>query len=125
MGITFNMKKQGYSSHGNITSLAKIKREEEERGNEWFNDEKLDLERTRAIWVTYDPRIALRYNFSSSLWDFPVRKPEDVRPGEWEEYKYQIKHSHRYVVAVNLLGSNMVLTDEDGGFLHIWPVFRA
>ena len=114
--------KVGYNSHGAVTSLAELKALESERGNDWFDDRGLDLNRTQAIWVTYDPRYALRYAFSASLFDLPTVKPGEIDEGEWREFKRQMTDPAAHVNKIDLTGSVRILEDGDGGYLHIWPI---
>ena len=52
----------GYSTHGCWAPLRDLKEIEiEDRGNPWFDDNGLDLEKLEAIWVVLDPQKAPEY----------------------------------------------------------------
>jgi hypothetical protein len=120
------MPKVGYNSHGSVASLAEIKElEVTERENDWFNDQKLDLNKTRAIWVTHKAKYALRYVFSASLHDFPERKPNEIDESEWKEWKKALRNPKQHVCTVNIREAIKVLDDEDEGWLYIWPVYKT
>ena len=115
--------KIGYSSYGNWSSLQEIKEiEVKDRGNDWFNDSKYNLNKYVAIWVTYDPKIALRYNHSAGLWDWALDKkftPDELLKDEWVQYKKELRNPTKYVRSVDLTGATMVHTDGDGGYLYV------
>ena len=87
----------GFSTCGCWAPLQDLKEIEiEDRGNPWFDDRKLNLETTEAIWVVLDPRNAPQYL------TFTVGS-------ETEEYLFTI----------DLTGATPVLEDEDGRILYI------
>jgi hypothetical protein len=97
----------GYSTHGHWAPLKELKEiEVEDRGNDWFDDTKIDLESTEGIWVTKDPKDAIPYLFMASEL-------------ESEEYQEALKHPKKYLIKVNLDGAIPVLEDGDGGTLYI------
>jgi hypothetical protein len=121
------MRKIGYSSHGEISALGQIKTLEKERGNEWFNDSGLDLRKTKAVWVTHDPRKALEYVHPAEFSNYPHprgKNPTNLPNSMWNEYKRQMRDPSKHVQRVALSGSKLVLSDEDEGYLHIWPVSK-
>lgn len=59
---------RGYNNHGSWSTLGEIRELEVERENE-FPDLPGCPDETPAIWVTRDPRKALRYAESASEWD--------------------------------------------------------
>jgi len=97
----------GYSTHGCWASLEKIKElEVEDRGNPWFEDDGLELEKWEGIWVTLEPPKALWYLFLAA--DF-----------ESEEYRKALENPEAHLSQVDLSGAVEVLKDGDGGFLYI------
>ena len=97
----------GFSTHGCWASLAKIKElEVEDRGNPWFEDDHLELEKWEGIWVTLDPIKALWYLFSA----------EDL---ESAEYRKALKNPELHLCRVDLTEAIEVLKDGDGGFLYV------
>ena len=116
----------GYSSHGTWDTLGNIKRlEVDERGNEWFDDAGLDPNKTKAIWVTKDPKVALLYLFPSEFREYENPEKMDLEEIQ-EELQYEFleflkarKNPLKYVAQVDLTDAREVLTDGDGGFLFI------
>jgi hypothetical protein len=101
------MAEVGYSTHGCWAPLERIKEiEVEERENEWFEDDGLDLSQYEAIWVCLAPEEAVGYALLA----------EELGTKVQEEAK---KHPLDYVVEVNLMGAVPVLEDPDGGYLYI------
>jgi hypothetical protein len=97
----------GYSTHGYWAPLKELKEiEVEDRGNDWFDDSKIDIESTEGIWITEDPKDAIQYLFLGSEL-------------ESEEYQEALKHPEKYLIKVDLNGAIPVLQDGDGGFLYI------
>lgn len=108
----------GYSSHGYKSSLAVIKELELERGNKWFDDEGLDMDRSIAIWVTKNPQDAVRYLFSA---DIESRQWTD---SERQLYEQALKFPMSFVKAIDLTGYEQVLDDGEGGYLYVRKVYR-
>jgi len=101
------MAEVGYSTHGFWAPLGRIKEiEVEERGNEWFEDDDLDLSQYEAIWVCLLPEDAVGY----------ALLVEELGTEVHEEAK---KHPLDYVVEVDLTGAISVRGDPDGGYLYI------
>ena len=97
----------GYSTHGYWAPLKELKElEVEDRGNGWFDDIGIDLESTEGIWVTRNPKDAIRYLFMASEM-------------ESEEYREALQHPKKYLANVDLSGAISVLEDGDGGALYI------
>lgn len=106
-----------YSSHGIITSLAVIKELELERGNAWFDDKHLDLDKSRAVWVSKTPEVALRYLFPAG-----ILEDNSQLHLERKQYDMALLSPESYVEAVELDDRwQEVLDDGDGGFLYILP----
>ena len=97
----------GYSTHGYWAPLKELKEiEVEDRGNPWFDDTGLDVESTEGIWVTLDPRDAIKYLFMASEL-------------ESEDYHEALRYPEKYLIEVDLTGAIPVLEDSDGGTLYI------
>jgi hypothetical protein len=97
----------GFSTHGHWARLKDLKEiEVEDRGNDWFDDTKIDLESTEGIWIAKDPKDAIQYLFLASEL-------------ESEEYREALKHPEKYLIQVDLTGAIPVLEDGDGGHLYI------
>jgi hypothetical protein len=97
----------GYSTQGYWAPLKELKEiEVEDRGNDWFDDSKIDLESTEGIWVTKDPKDAIQYLFIASEL-------------ESEEYQEALKHPEKFLIQVDLTEAVPVLEDGDGGTLYI------
>jgi hypothetical protein len=99
--------KVGYSTHGYWSPLEEIKKAEvEERGNEWFEDDNLDLSQYEAIWVCLVPEHAVGYALLA----------EELGTEVHEEAK---RHPLDYVIEVDLTGATSALEDHDEGYLYI------
>ena len=131
---TFKKMPFGYNSYGHAwTKLKTLKQlEVKDRGNQWFDDSKLDLENTLGVWVTVDPRDALLYVFSSTFRDALLEDgslDEDYKEeleDEWDDFNYAMKHSLEFITKVNLEGAQPVVEhDEEFGksYLYIKPVY--
>ncbi len=97
----------GYSTHGCWAPLNVIKEiEVEDRGNEWFDDDGLDLSQYEGIWVCMKPEDAVCYALFA----------EDVGTAVHEE---AMKDPFDYVVEVSLTEAYPVLDDGDSGWLYI------
>ena len=97
----------GYSTHGYWAPLKELKEiEVEDRGNPWFDDTRVDLEGMEGIWITLDPRDAIKYLFIASEL-------------ESEGYQEAIRYPEKYLIKVDLTGAIPDLEDGDGGTLYI------
>jgi len=87
----------GFSTCGCWAPAQDLKEiETEDRGNPWFDDSKLDLENTEAIWVVLDPGNAPEYL--------------TLTVGSRTE---------EYLFGIDLTEATPVLEDEDGRVLYI------
>ena len=101
------MKKVGYSTHGCWASLENVKEiEVNDRGNQWFDDDGLDLSQYEAIWVCLSPEDAVGYALLAE--EFGTKAHREAK-----------KHPLDFVVEVDLGGARPVLDDPDGGLLFI------
>jgi len=129
----------GYNSYGSVwTPLKEIKQlEVEERGNEWFDDSKLDLNKTKAIWITEDPRDAVLYNLSAefrNIIDDHYKNnslPEDVPPGtnmakeDYQEERKIFLNAQNEVTKVSVNGALSLIEHHEPfgkAYLFIKPV---
>jgi len=97
----------GYSTHGFWAPLKELKGiEVGDRGNPWFDDTRVDVEGMEGIWVSLDPRDAIKYLFVDS----------ELEP---EGYQEALRCPEKYLVKVDLTGATPVLEDGDGGTLYI------
>lgn len=97
----------GYSTHGCWASLSELKEiEVQDRGNQWFEDNHIDLDSMEGIWVTLEPRKAIPYLF-------PGEKLES------QDYQEALKNPEAYLFEVDLTGAIPVLEDGDDGVLYI------
>lgn len=125
----------GYNSYGDRwTPLRTIRElEVEERGNEWFDDSELDLDRTLAIWVTRDPRDAVFYLFPPEFRDAVLNgrldleflTEDDDLYEDFMEFLGAMKKPQDFVTAVNLSGAIPVLETLEQfaeEYLYIKPV---
>lgn len=107
---------KGYSSHGEWSTIGKIRELEVERGNKFPSlreVERLGFEEGfKAIWITYRKKDALRYALPASEWD---------RVGEGkltDEEKEMLKD----IVQVDIEPTDKILfEDDEGGGLLVRP----
>ena len=117
----------GYSTHGHWAPLSEIREIElKERGNEWFDDSRLDPS-SPAIWVCLDSKDCLFYSFSPEFRDLDpsveVRFPKyPERQREWDEFREAWNNPLENVRVVSLVGAIPVLEDGDGGTLFVRPL---
>jgi hypothetical protein len=128
----------GYNSYGSKwTPLIKIKElEVNERGNEWFDDTKLDLDKTMAIWVDEDPRSSVLYNLSGDFRDIvdeynplPKKVPKGytMDQDEYENEREIFLSAIDNVIKVYVTDAIPVIEhDEPFGkaYLYIKPVYK-
>jgi GNAT superfamily N-acetyltransferase/8-oxo-dGTP pyrophosphatase MutT (NUDIX family) len=131
---------KGYNSYGeDWTPLAKIKKlEVTDRGNDWFDDSKLDLDKTLSHWVTADPRDAALYNVGGTnreileeMWDdFPEEVPEEfegeIIGEDWEDLVNIAKNPTEYCTEIQLTGAVPVIEHDEyfgKSYLYIKPVY--
>ena len=132
----------GYNSYGSVWApLREIKKlEVEERGNEWFDDSGLDLDKTMAIWVTENPKDAVLYNLPSEFRNvvdnyyragtLPTKKPKEYHLGEedYQSNRAAFLNAKNNVSKVSLAGAVPVIEDDESfgkAYLFVKPVRKA
>jgi hypothetical protein len=97
----------GYSTHGCWAPLSELKEiEVQDRGNQWFEDNHIDLDSMEGIWVTLEPPKAIPYLFPGEEF-------------ESQDYQEALKNPEAHLFQVDLTGAISVLEDGDGGVLYI------
>lgn len=119
-----------YASHSHWSPLSEIKElEVNDRGNCWFDDSDLNLDKTLAKWACYLPEHALWYLFRADfhglnpLEDSCPREEEDILK-EWEEFKHAWNNPESYVEIIEIGEAYAVHDDPDGGALFIKAVYK-
>lgn len=106
------LKNVGYNSHGFWSTLGDIRRDERERGNP-FPRIKYPPS-TKAIWITFKKRNALRYALSADRWD-------DIDAGKplTDDEKIVMREEIKSII---LKKTDKIITDDgDGGYLLVRP----
>lgn len=116
----------GYSSFPEWKKLSEIKEDEvEDRGNVWFDDEKLNLDEYIGKWVCLDPKYALWYLVRADFHGLDPEKhekPEHSPEKEWIKFKKMWLNPKAHVCEIDITGATQVLEDPDHGFLYIKKV---
>lgn len=126
----------GYNSYSDVwVPLREIKEIEDDRGNGWFDDSGLDLDKTLAIWVTEDPRSAVLYHLTGDFretvdqyYNTLPRDPPDTYGLDAETYAWereQFLDAENAVAEVDVSGAQAVLTHDEpfgSSYLFIKPI---